>query len=400
MMIWLYWRRSRLVIGVAGLALGTLAALIMIAGAVADAGKRPGSATPAAMRRAGEAQRSVTPPSAADPQVHRGLVLMAAAVTACRTVSYRGVQIVAWSSPEGSSSYLLDVWHRSGEPELAEGDGDVDDPGSPAETPGSAAGSGGAVGVLSISEGMLDLLRVNYVIEYAGPGSSSNRPAQIVAVRRHDGTLAARYWLDRQTGLPLRREMFDQSGHRISEGAFIDLELGENGMGLAPPVQGQAWSTYVPLSQRMAPKSRPTAARLTALHADGWPVPSRLAGNMVLAGVTRTAAPSGPVVDASYSDGLSVVSVFMQHGELSGTLPGWHEERVGGLPVYSTVPGQLAEEGLAWSAHGVVFTVIADAPPEAVTEVVAQLPHERHAGFWTRVVRGLKRIGSWFDPFG
>ena len=398
-MIWLYWRRSRLVVGMAGLALGSLAALVLIAGAVADAGNRPGSATPAAVRRAGAMQRGFTPPSAADPQVHRGLALMAAAVTACRTVSYRGVQIVAWSSAEGSSSYLLDVWHRSGEPELAEGDGDVDDRNSSSHTPGSAAGSGGAVGVLSISPGMLDLLRINYIIEYAGPGSSSDRPAQIVAVRRRDGTLAARYWLDRQTSLPLRREMFDRSGHRVSEGAFIDLELGDSSIGLAPVIQGQAWSTYIPLSQRQAPNSRPTSARLTGLHADGWPVPSRLAGNMVLAGVTRTATSSGQVVDASYSDGLSVVSVFMQHGELSGKLPGWHEEQVGGLPVYSTVPGQLADEGLAWSAHGVVFTVIADAPPEAVTEVVAQLPHERHDGLWTRVARGFKRIGSWFDPF-
>ncbi len=308
-------------------------------------------------------------------------------------------RIVAWSSPEGSSSYLLDVWHRSGEPELAEGDGDVDDGSAPARTPGSASGGGGAVGVLSISGGMLELLRVNYIIEYAGSGSSSNRPAQIVAVRRHDGTLAARYWLDSQTGLPLRREMFDLSGYRVSVGAFIDLKLGDSAVGIAPSIQGQAWSTYVPLTERMAPKSRPTAARLTALHADGWPVPRRLAGNMVLAGVTRRSTPSGPVVDASYSDGLSVVSVFMQHGELSGSLPGWHEEQVGGLAVYSTVPGQLAEEGLAWSAHGVVFTVIADAPPQAVTEVVAQLPHERDAGLWTRVIRGLKRIGSWFDPF-
>ena len=399
-MIWLYWRRSRLVIGVAGLAVGTLAALVLIAGVVADADKQPGSTVPAAVRRAGAMQRRFTPPSAASPQVRRGLALMAAAVTACRTISYRGVQIVAWSSPEGSSSYLLDVWHRSGEPELAEGDGDVDDRNSPAHAPGSAAGSGGVVGVLSISPGMLDLLRINYVIEYAGPGTSSDRPAQIVAVRRRDGTLAARYWLDGQTGLPLRREMFDRSGHRVSEGAFIDLEIGDRSIGVAPSVQGQAWSTYIPLSQRLAPDSRPTAARLTALRADGWPVPGRLAGNMVLAGVTRTATPSGQVVDASYSDGLSVVSVFMQHGELSGKLPGWHEERVGGLLVYSTVPGQLADEGLAWSAHGVVFTVIADAPPEAVSEVVAQLPHERQAGFWTRVTRGLKRIGSWFDPFG
>ncbi len=391
-MLWLYWRRSRLVIGIAGAVLGALTALILAANMLAESNRRP--APPAAV--GGPASRAKLPSSNA-PSVRRGIALMTAAATACRMVSYRGVQIVAWTSPEGSSSYLLDVWHRSGQPELAKTDDDGDsDGGSPGQVPGASGGA--SVGVLSITTSMLSLLRTNYVIEYIGPGSASTRPAEIVAIRRHDGSLAARYWLDRSTGLPLRREMYDRSGRRVSEGAFIDLTIGDSEVGTEPAVEGPAWSPYAPATRKAG--SQPTRARLLALHASGWPVPRTLAGNMALAGVSTTATSSGQVLDASYSDGLSVVSIFMQRGALSGKLPGWHKSRIAGLTVYATASGDLDEQGLAWSADGVVFTVIADAPPGTVTEIVAQLPHERAEGFWPRVVRGLKRIGSWFDPFG
>jgi sigma-E factor negative regulatory protein RseB len=121
---------------------------------------------------------------------------------------------------------------------------------------------------------------------------------------------------------------------------------------------------------------------------------------MKLASVSKTRTSSGAVLDASYSDGLSLISVFIQRGELEGALPGWHHIAVGGLPVYSTKSGDLDEQGLAWSAGGFVYTVIADAPPQAVSRVIAELPHQLEAGFWDRVARGIKRIGSWFDPFG
>ncbi len=393
-MLWLYWRRSRLVIGIAGATLGTLTALILAANMLAESNRRP--APPAAVGGGGVSQKKLPP--ASDPAVRRGVALMTAAVAACRTVSYRGVQIVAWTSPEGSSSYLLDIWHRSGQAELAKTDDDGDFDGrSSGRVPGMD--SGASVGVLSITSSMLSLLRRNYVLEYSGPGSASSRAALVVTIRRHNGSLAARYWIDRTTSLPLRREMYDRSGRRVSEGAFIDLTIGESEVRSEPTVLGPAWSPYTPAAARR-PGARPTKARLLALHASGWPVRRTLAGNMALAGVTSTATTSGQVLDASYSDGLSVVSVFMQRGTLSGKLPGWHKSRVAGLTVYATASGDLDEQGLAWSSDGIVFTVIADAPPGTVTEVVADLPHERAEGFWPRVDRGLKRIGSWFDPFG
>jgi sigma-E factor negative regulatory protein RseB len=392
-MLWLYWRRSRAVIGVVGAALGALTALALLASFLAD-GRRPGAAPPAAVRRGMTSPSRPSVPAPDNPVVRRGMLLMAAAVTACRTVPYRGVQIVAWSSPDGSSSYLLDVWHRPGGPALARDDDDGDDGNATLGFPVSAGA--GTVGVLSLSAAMLDLLRVNYVLEYVGVGTSSDRSARIVAVWRRDGTLAARFWLDAATGLPLRREMFDRSGQRVSEGAFIDLQIGDQEPGEMPAEAGRAWSEYAP-ADRTA--SRPSAAQLASLQTDGWRVPGRLVGNMILSGVSRTATPSGPVLDARYSDGLSVASVFMQRGVLPQKLPGWHGADVSGTRVLATESGSLSEQGLAWSAHGIVYTVIADAPPDAVAAIVAQLPHNSHTGFWPRVGRGLKRMVSWFDPF-
>jgi sigma-E factor negative regulatory protein RseB len=396
-MIWLYWRRLRLAIAVAGITLGGLAALALLADTLA----KPDSAAtpqPAAARGPGGA-RSILP-SADNASVRRGLLLMTAAVAACRSVSYRGIQIVAWSSRGGSSSYLIDVWHRAGQPQLAESDGDADNRPVSAQMPGPASHRTGAVGVLSISPTVLRLLRTHYVIEYAGTGSSTSRPARIVLVLRHDGSLAAQFWLDQDTGLPLRREMFDESGRRVSEGAFIDLQIGSSTIRSMPTAQSQAWDAYAFPNGSQGGGSRPSAARVAALRDDGWPVPRTLAGDMALTGVTRTATKAGPVLDASYSDGLSVVSLFIQRGELSGTLPGWHLARVHGLRVYATESGDVDEQGLAWSADGFVYTVIADAPPDSVAQVIAQLPHDGDMGFWGRVVQGVKRMGSWFDPFG
>jgi sigma-E factor negative regulatory protein RseB len=232
---------------------------------------------------------------------------------------------------------------------------------------------------------MLALMRSNYVLTYSGTGSVIGRPADVVILRRRGGALAARYWLDQMTRLPLRRQIFDASGQQVNEGAFTDLTIGSDDLDNAPSPSAVAWS------------SRPAMIALVGLRKQGWLVPAALADDLALVSLATSSTRSGAVVDASYSDGLSVVSVFMQRGELPSALPGWHRADVSGLAVLSSEPD---ERSLAWSAQGVVYTVIADAPEETVDGVVAELPHDHGIGFWQRVGRGLGRIGSWFDPFG
>lgn len=386
-MLWFYWRRVRLGVLVAGVAVGSLAVLVIVASALSpQTGQAGPHRTLASQASSGQRRQAGRSPAEA-ARARRGVTLMTAAVVACNSVSYAGVQMVAWWGVGDSTAYMIGVWHRSGEPEVADGVRDAEggpSPG-PAAQPANMASSHASAGVLSVSWWMLSLLRGNYVIEYSGAGTAVGRAARIVAVRRHDGSLAARYWLDTITGLPLRREMFDHDGHLVNEGAFINLSLGPSAPGPAPSSSAQAWS----------PGTVPTA-ELPKLRKAGWPVPSRLDGNMSLIGVSRDEAKSGVVVDASYSDGLSVVSVFMQRGQLAGALPGWRTAQVRGLRVYSSEPDHRS---LAWSADGVVYTVISDAPPASVDLVVAQLPHDHDVGLWQRVRRGLDRIGSWFNPF-
>jgi sigma-E factor negative regulatory protein RseB len=137
-------------------------------------------------------------------------------------------------------------------------------------------------------------------------------------------------------------------------------------------------------------------AQLLALRAKGWTLPSQLPDNLVLFAANETSTRSGEVVDLSYSDGLSVVSLFVQRGELPRAMPGWREEALLGHTVYSTDPDSRS---LVWSANGFVYTVIADAPTTTVDQVVESLPHLAQPGFWGRIGKGLGRLASWANPF-
>ena len=81
-------------------------------------------------------------------------------------------------------------------------------------------------GVFGVTKTLVSLLGQHYVAVYQGTGSAIGRPALIVELHRADGSLAARFWLDRQTMVPLRREVFDTSAQLISEEAFVQVQFG------------------------------------------------------------------------------------------------------------------------------------------------------------------------------
>jgi sigma-E factor negative regulatory protein RseB len=111
----------------------------------------------------------------------------------------------------------------------------------------------------------------------------------------------------------------------------------------------------------------------------------------------QSATATGRVVDLAYSDGLSVVSLFVQRGRLTATLRGWRETGLGGNRVYVNNPG---EPDLTWSAGGFVYMMVAGAPAPTVAAAVDALPHQAEPGFWGRIKRGLQRLWSWINPFG
>jgi sigma-E factor negative regulatory protein RseB len=307
-----------------------------------------------------------------------GLRLLAEAAAACRSTSYSGEQVMLWWGQGETSASVVDVWHQPGRVTLVQ---------PAAALSGGAAGAaippGDPDSILCVSNQLLFLLESNYQVLYAGRGSAAGRRALVVEARRLGGGLAARFWLDATTKLPLRREIFTSGAHMVSEDGFINLQLGASGLGAMPAPAAAPWT------------ARLDQARLTALRANGWPVPGQLPGNLVLFSATETSAHSGRVINLSYSDGLAVVSVFVQRGELGRPMRGWRQIGMGGQTVYSINPD---ERSFAWSSGGFVYTVIADAPATMVSQVVAAMPSTTRPGFWGRMARGFHRLASWLNP--
>ena len=135
---------------------------------------------------------------------------------------------------------------------------------------------------------------------------------------------------------------------------------------------------------------------MLALRARGWLVPEQMPGGLVLYTGAETEASTGTVLDLGYSDGLAVVSLFEQRGQLAAKLAGWRKTTVAGRAIFVAEPDQRS---MTWSSRGMVYTLMADAPAKTVEAVVGVLPHDRPAGFWKRMSRGLVRLTSWANPF-
>jgi sigma-E factor negative regulatory protein RseB len=314
--------------------------------------------------------------------------LLTQAAQAAVLTSYQGEEIVSHWGTTGGTELVSDIWHVSGGQTvtrtLAAGTYTSSGPYLSSDTDGQWP-----EGVLGVTTQLVRLLEAHYVVMYRGAGSADNRTAQVVEAWRDDGSLAARFWLDDATKLPLQREVFDSAAHVISEDVFINVRFEHQALVAAPaggPSDPQGpWTDPLP------------APQLLALHARGWLVPPQLPGGLSLFTGAKTQTGTGTVLDLGYSDGLSVVSLFEQRGNLAAKLTGWQKVTVAGHVIYAAEPDQRS---LTWSSRGMVYTVMADAPAQTVAEVIGALPHDTPPGFWKRMSRGFARLASWANPFG
>jgi sigma-E factor negative regulatory protein RseB len=353
----------------------------------------PQTATPRAIGPQAASQGGLPQlPAIAGPRAGTGLRLLSEAARACQHVSYQGVQRTAWRGPGGSWISLVNVWHQRAHQTLIQAatmpaaalplprasstdpDGDCDDD----------VGQRDPEGIMTMTSQMVGLLAENYRVFLAGRGQVAGRPVQELVLRHPDGRLAARFWLDSVTKLPLRRETFDGHARMVSDDAFVTLKLG--------PLTAAA----VPRTASATGGKPLAGGQLTRLRAAGWPLPAQLPGQLTLLRASETGGPSDAVVDLAYSDGLSVISLFVQRGHLPAQLNGWSEVALRGDRVYAS---GRDHRSVAWSARGFVYTLIADAPDQTLDQVVGVLPHNGGPGFFGRMGRGLSRLVSWLDPF-
>lgn len=318
-----------------------------------------------------------------DPEALR---LLRNAEGAARTTPYEGTQfITAWSRSGMATTSLVKVMHVPGD-------------GTHMSVESTTAGQGGqmyeaddsqhAGGLTGYTPAMLDLLARNYAVVRAGQGEVSGRTTNVIEARRADGTAAGRFHIDRQTGLMLRRELLDQQGREVNLTFFTEIrpnvpEQARFVMASAPRTVEAPWTHQL------------ASAELGSLKYRGWPVRSDLPDRLSLYDA-RQLDGDGPVVHLGYSDGLSVVSVFIQRGTLdAASVAGWHKATRGGRTVYLR---DTVQQRAMWASRGYVFTVLADAPPPVVDSAVAALPHGE-TGFWGRIGRGMDRLASWANPF-
>ena len=353
----------------------------------------PQTATPRATSPQAASLGGLRQPLAiAGPRAGTGLRLLSEAARACQHVAYQGVQRTAWRGPAGSWISLVNVWHQRAHQTLIQA---ATMPAAALPWPGASStdpdgdgdddvGQRDPEGIMTMTSQMVGLLAENYRVFLAGRGQVAGRPVQELVLRHPDGRLAARFWLDSVTKLPLRRETFDGHARMVSDDVFVSLKLG--------PLTAAA----VPRTASATGGKPLAGGQLTRLRAAGWPLPAQLPGQLTLLRASETGSPSDAVVDLAYSDGLSVISLFVQRGHLPAQLNGWSEVALRGDRVYASGRDQRS---VAWSARGFVYTLIADAPDQTLDQVVGVLPHNGGPGFFGRMGRGLSRLVSWLDPF-
>lgn len=300
------------------------------------------------------------------------LVLLAGAVQAVRVRAFSGTQQVdTWHGATATSS-VLEV-HS--------------DPGTSTSTVHAVPGTGPdplAAPTPGLDERQLRLLAGRYALVVAGEGDCAGRPAQVVEARRPDGAVAGRFWLDRGSGLALRREVYDATGHPVLSTAFVSLQVAQPAA--APAVLVAA---ALPVGSQVALEPERPA---------GWAPPPVLPGGFVLAGVRRPVHDGVSVLHLAWSDGLSTVSVFSQPGALEPPRDaGFTAEQVDDTTVWVH---RDAPERIVWGGAGQVFTLVSDAGHDDLLSVVGALPHDPDPdeGLRARLGRGLSRLSGWVDP--
>jgi hypothetical protein len=316
---------------------------------------------------AGDAVASRSPGS--DPDA---LKMLADAAGAARTTTYEGTQTTTTWSRGAAATAQERVAHNVGTGTFVRGS--AVDRRSDARQAGAEEVHGGLGG---FSGSMLDLLARNYSVVRADDGAICGRTAHVIEARRADGSAAGRFWIDHDTGLMLHRELLDPAGRVANVTGFRSLRVIRPGVDTTGQRAGAT-----PPGRLLA------SAELGDLRDRGWALPGALPGGLSL----REARRSGGVVHLSYSDGLSMVSVFVQPGRLDQRrFARWQRKITAGRTIFQQ---DALHRWAVWESGGYVYTVLADAPEGTSDAIAAAMPRSG-AGFWQRVRRGFGRL----NPF-
>jgi sigma-E factor negative regulatory protein RseB len=316
-------------------------------------------------------------PADADPS-DAAVELLERAREAAATQSFDGVVAVEWR--DGHRRHAEQVPVRNSGSVLRFGDGVV--------------GSGARRMVQHGSDGWLSLWA--HDVTTLGPSPTDKydlavepgpdvaaRPTDMVAVQlAGSNRLRERLYIDRQTGLLLRRELLDSRGAPYRSVAFTAITT---------PIGGEiaALATAPAVSRSQVPAP---ARHLKA----PWKLKNRIGTGYRRVGAYKT----NGMVQQFFSDGLHGLSVFEQRGHLRAAETNLAGERGQGREVeisgrtmraYSASVG----EAVVWESDGVVYTAVTDAPWSDLAAAVRDLPHADPPGRLRRVAQTVVSLFRW-----
>jgi sigma-E factor negative regulatory protein RseB len=300
------------------------------------------------------------------------------AVVAPRRFAYAGVRELQSYDAGDISTLTVDVHHSPGQGTSFGFQGDGSQTGAtflPESDDDAANGLDGAP---------LNLLIQAYDLTFIGPSTLLGRRVSVIAASR-GGVLDARFWIDDATGLLLRREMYDH-GTLVRTSGFTFVRVSRDGfLPHLPPELEAPGAT---------PVSMTSAA---ALNDDGWTCPGQLGGAFVLTDLEHVDT-AGDVMRATYTDGLSTISLFEERGSLDpSAVSDLSRTSIGGSTVYV---GYGLPTVAVWQSGATVYTVVTDATHDVAMSVLARLPHQApgSVGIGDRLRAGLGRLGSFVTP--
>jgi sigma-E factor negative regulatory protein RseB len=140
----------------------------------------------------------------------------------------------------------------------------------------------------------------HYQVQVVNRERAGGFDAQVIEIRPRQGDrYGYRLWVDRGTGLLLRSQTLGERGEMLEQMAFAEIRIGGVDRGSLKP----SWSTD-------GWKIDETTHKPVDLRGQGWRV-SPPEGFKALYAVRRP-MPSGPALQAVYSDGLATFSVFIE----------------------------------------------------------------------------------------
>ncbi|QGN33437.1 zf-HC2 domain-containing protein [Microlunatus sp. Gsoil 973] len=239
---------------------------------------------------------------------------------------------------------------------------------------------------------LISALASGYRLTGIAGGTAAGRPVALVQAWARDATVdkpAAAWWIDTDTGLVVRQQLYDHTGRLVLSARYSSLSIGAPATtGVARTPARRELTTSAALLTRPLTTATFTTASAGSLSSQGWFCHARLAGLKLVR--LRADAPGEPgVLHMVYTDGLSTVSVFERRGRLVDppSASTWDPT----LDAYRT---DAMVNVATWQSGHAVFTVATDGPTALRDEMVRALPHDTVPGPTTmsRIQAGWSRI--------